>query len=88
MIKSFFFCFIGLMLAPPWSLIGVGAVLGLALLVVRWPTAQLALRGAGFLRVSVAWLRVYARGMAAGVLAYFASSSWDCRDAAASSRCL
>ena len=45
MIKSFFFCFIGLMLSPPWSLIGVGAALGLALLAVRWPTAQLALRG-------------------------------------------
>ena len=54
MIKSFFFCFIGLMLSPPWSLIGVGAALGLALLAVRWPTARLALRGAGFSKGSEA----------------------------------
>ena len=70
MIKSFFFCFIGLMLAPPWSLIGVGAVLGLALLLVRWPTAQLALRGAGFSKGERGLVAVcMPRGMAAGVLA-------------------
>ena len=70
MIKSFFFCFIGLMLSPPWSLIGVGAALGLALLAVRWPTAQLALRGAGFSKGERGLVAVcMPRGMAAGVLA-------------------
>jgi cell volume regulation protein A len=70
MIKSFFFCFIGLMLQPPWSLIAVGAVLGLVLLAVRWPAAQLALRGAGFSRSERSLVVVsMPRGMAAGVLA-------------------
>lgn len=70
MIKSFFFCFIGLMLNPPWSLIGVGAVLGLTLLAVRWPTAQLALKGAGFSAGERGLVAVcMPRGMAAGVLA-------------------
>ena len=61
---------IGLMLSPPWSLIGVGAVLGLVLLLVRWPTAQLALRGAGFTTGERGLVAVcMPRGMAAGVLA-------------------
>jgi hypothetical protein len=76
MVKSFFFTFIGLMLNPPWALLGVGAVLGLVLLAVRWPTAQLALRGAGFAKGErdLVWVCM-PRGMAAGVLAIMPSKA-------------
>lgn len=69
-VKSFFFTFIGAMLTPPWFLIGIGAALGVVLLVARYPGAWLATLGGGFTReqrkVVVAAMP---RGMAAGVLA-------------------
>lgn len=69
-IKSFFFTFIGAMLGPPWSLLGLGALLGVVLLAARLPVVRLVTLGGAFLPqerdlISVA----YPRGMAAGVLA-------------------
>lgn len=69
-IKSFFFTFIGAMMAPPWSLIAIGVLLGLLLLVARAPGSWLATLGSGLTREQK-WLTVVSmpRGMAAGVLA-------------------
>lgn len=69
-VKSFFFTFIGAMLAPPWSLIVIGWLLGGILLLARIPGAWLALLGSGLTRGQQRLVVVaMPRGMAAGVLA-------------------
>jgi cell volume regulation protein A len=70
MIKSFFFTFIGTMLGPPWPLMGLGALLGLALLLSRYPAVVTAMAGKSFSRAErgLIWVAL-PRGMAAGVLA-------------------
>ena len=74
-IKSFFFTFIGAMLAPPWSLIILGVLLGLVLLVARVPAvltlsavARIPPAERNLITVSMP------RGMAAGVLAMIPAS--------------
>ena len=69
-VKSFFFVFIGAMLGPPWSLIGLGVILGIVLLAVRAPAVMLSVLGAPF-NADEKKLATVAlpRGMAAGVLA-------------------
>ena len=69
-IKSFFFTFIGAMLAPPWSLIFLGVLLGLVLLLARVP-AVFALAAVTKIPPAQRNLIVVSmpRGMAAGVLA-------------------
>jgi NhaP-type Na+/H+ and K+/H+ antiporter len=69
-IKSFFFTFIGAMLGPPWTLVVLGAGLGLVLLLVRVPAVFLGTLGSG-LPPGGRGLVIVAlpRGMAAGVLA-------------------
>lgn len=69
-IKTFFFTFMGAMLAPPWSLIALGVVLGLVLLAVRAPAVWLATRAGGFTQAEGRLVTVcLPRGMAAGLLA-------------------
>ncbi|MEE9385652.1 MAG: cation:proton antiporter [Nannocystaceae bacterium] len=69
-IKSFFFTFIGLMLAPPWSLLFFGVVVGSVLLVARFPAVKLANLGAGFSPAQTKLVTIsLPRGLAAGVLA-------------------
>jgi potassium/hydrogen antiporter len=69
-IKSFFFTFIGAMMSPPWSLIAMGAFLGLVLLAARVPGAWLATLGSGLSPEQKKLVVVsMPRGMAAGVLA-------------------
>jgi cell volume regulation protein A len=69
-VKSFFFVFIGAMLAPPWSLIGLGAVLGVLLLLSRIPAVRLATLASDFSPAQKTMATVaLPRGMAAGVLA-------------------
>jgi cell volume regulation protein A len=70
MIKSFFFTFIGMMLGPPWTLMGLGAVLGVALLLSRYPAVRVAMSGKAFKSQErgLIWVAL-PRGMAAGVLA-------------------
>jgi cell volume regulation protein A len=71
-IKSFFFTFIGAMLAPPWLLLALGGGLGLLLLAGRIPAMALATLGGGFSRGAKGVVAVtLPRGMAAGVLAMF-----------------
>jgi len=69
-IKSFFFTYIGLMLAPPFSLLLLGVVVGLALFGTRIPAVMLVASKPEF---SVDERKLIAvslpRGMAAGVLA-------------------
>jgi cell volume regulation protein A len=69
-IKSFFFVFIGAMLGPPWTLIVFGMILGVILLVARWPSVRVALLASSLSpdEQRVVWLSM-PRGMAAGVLA-------------------
>jgi Na+:H+ antiporter len=70
MIKSFFFTFIGMMLGPPWPLMALGALLGIALLLSRYPAVSVAMAGKSFTRAErgLIWVAL-PRGMAAGVLA-------------------
>jgi cell volume regulation protein A len=69
-VKSFFFVFIGAMLAPPASLIFAGAFLGLLLLAARIPAVILATLGSDVSRPARGLMCVsLPRGMAAGVLA-------------------
>ncbi len=71
-IKSFFFTFIGAMLAPPWSLLALGGALGLLLLAARVPAMAAATLGGGFSSGAKGIITVtLPRGMAAGVLAMF-----------------
>ncbi|MGB1698754.1 MAG: cation:proton antiporter [Nannocystaceae bacterium] len=74
-IKSFFFTFIGAMLAPPWSLIVLGVILGLVLLAARVP-AVMALATAAKIPAAQRNLVIVSmpRGMAAGVLAMIPST--------------
>lgn len=69
-VKSFFFTFIGAMLGPPWALLGLGAALGVVLLLVRAPGLYAAVIGSSLTpqdkRLALVSLP---RGMAAGVLA-------------------
>ncbi len=69
-VKSLFFAFLGLMMSPPWSLLVMGAVLGVILLLARIPAVFVGLRGAalGPREVSLAYISM-PRGMAAGALA-------------------
>jgi cell volume regulation protein A len=69
-IKSFFFTFIGAMMAPPWSSIALGVLLGLVLLAVRVPGVWAATLGSGLTHPQRRMVVVsMPRGMAAGVLA-------------------
>jgi potassium/hydrogen antiporter len=70
MIKSFFFVFIGAMLAPPWGLLAMGLLLGIVLLGARIPVVGLATIKSGltFQEKQIAVVSL-PRGMAAGVLA-------------------
>lgn len=75
-IKSFFFTFMGAMLAPPWSLIVLGVVLGLVLLAVRVPAVWLATLAGAFSGTERRLVTVcLPRGMAAGVLATLPASA-------------
>jgi cell volume regulation protein A len=75
-IKSFFFTFMGAMLAPPWSLIALGVVLGVVLLAVRGPGVWLATLGGDFSPTERRLVTVcLPRGMAAGVLATLPASA-------------
>lgn len=68
-VKSFFFTFIGAMLGPPWSLIGLGVVLGLVLLLARLPGTYLSTIASGLDGPRKALVAIsLPRGMAAGVL--------------------
>lgn len=69
-VKSFFFVFIGAMLAPPWGLLALGALLAGALLIARLPVVRLATLGSDFTAGQRKMVGVcMPRGMAAGVLA-------------------
>ncbi len=69
-IKSFFFTYIGLMLAPPWSLLGLGSVVGLVLYAARIPAARVVARPPAFSSSERDLIAIaLPRGMAAGVLA-------------------
>lgn len=69
-VKSFFFVFIGAMLGPPWSLILLGVLIGVALLIVRAPAVTLSVLGSTFDADQKKLATVaLPRGMAAGVLA-------------------
>jgi NhaP-type Na+/H+ and K+/H+ antiporter len=69
-VKSFFFVFIGAMLTPPWSLIGVGVVFGLILLLSRAPAVMLSTWKSELTRPHKTLATIaLPRGMAAGVLA-------------------
>jgi cell volume regulation protein A len=68
-VKSFFFTLIGALIGPPWPLVGLGIVLGVALLVARWPAVRLTLLGSGRSPAErgLVWVSL-PQGMAAGVL--------------------
>ena len=69
-IKSFFFVFIGAMLSPPFSLLALGAFLGVLLLLARIPAVQVATLGSSHSKAAKGLITVsMPRGMAAGVLA-------------------
>lgn len=69
-IKSFFFTYIGLMLAPPWSLLLLGIIVGFTLFGSRIPSTMLVVRKPVFNRHERKLVTVaLPRGMAAGVLA-------------------
>lgn len=69
-IKSFFFTYIGLMLAPPWSLLILGMLCGVVLYVARIPAVALVARPPAFDRLERRMIQIsLPRGMAAGVLA-------------------
>ncbi|HLT37468.1 MAG TPA: cation:proton antiporter, partial [Enhygromyxa sp.] len=69
-IKSFFFTYIGLMLAPPWSLLLLGIVVGFTLFGSRIPATMLIARAPAFNHYERKLVTVaLPRGMAAGVLA-------------------
>jgi potassium/hydrogen antiporter len=69
-IKSFFFTYIGLMLAPPWSLLLLGIVVGFVLFGTRIPAVMLVAREPDFEPSERKMVAIsLPRGMAAGVLA-------------------
>jgi NhaP-type Na+/H+ and K+/H+ antiporter len=69
MVKSFFFTLIGALLGAPAPLMVLGAVIAIALLIVRWPAVRLSLLRSGQPPhvVGLIWVCL-PRGMAAGVL--------------------
>lgn len=69
-VKSLFFTFIGASLPSAPAPLAVGGLLGVVLLVVRWPAMQLALRDSQMTgaQKNVAWVAL-PRGLAAGVMA-------------------
>lgn len=69
-VKALFFTFIGASLPAAFEPLAVGALLGLVLLVVRWPASRLALVDAPLstAQKNVAWVSL-PRGLAAGVMA-------------------
>jgi len=70
LIKSLFFAFVGLLLAPPWSLLVMGALMGLVLFFARLPGVYFTLRGAGLEERELVTAYVcLPRGLAAGALA-------------------
>lgn len=74
-IKSFFFTYIGLMLAPPWSLLFLGVIVGVALLATRIPIVMLLARKPEFDEGERKMISIsLPRGMAAGVLATMPAS--------------
>ncbi len=69
-VKTLFFTYMGLMLTPPWSLLIMGVVLGVLLLVTRWPAVGFGLRGVNFHDDDRRTAMICCpRGMAAGALA-------------------
>ena len=69
-IKSCFFTYIGLMLAPPWSLLLLGVIVGFTLFGSRIPATLLVVREPAYNRQERKLVAVaLPRGMAAGVLA-------------------
>lgn len=75
-IKSFFFTFIGAMLAPPWHMLCLGLAFGVLLLLARVPAVHLGTVGCGFTKSARGMVTVsMPRGMAAGVLAMFPASA-------------
>ena len=69
-IKSLFFTFMGLMLGPPWGLIGLGALLAVFIALARVPAGVIALLGSKLDDASRKMVLLsMPRGMAAGVLA-------------------
>jgi cell volume regulation protein A len=68
-VKSFFFTLIGALIGPPWPLVSLGVVLGVALLVARWPAVRLTFLGSGRSPAvrGLVWVSL-PQGMAAGVL--------------------
>jgi cell volume regulation protein A len=69
-VKSFFFTFIGAMIAPPWTLVAIGAGFGVLLLVARVPAVRLALMGGAYDAPAISLVQIaMPRGLAAGVLA-------------------
>lgn len=69
-VKSFFFVFIGAMLALDWLLIILGVLLGAALFAARTPAVYVSLLGGGFQPAEKKLVGVaMPRGLAAGVLA-------------------
>jgi NhaP-type Na+/H+ or K+/H+ antiporter len=75
-IKSFFFTLIGAMLGPPWTLVGLGVLLGLTLAAVRYPVIWLVSVKSGWTQATRGLLTVsLPRGMAAGVLAMLPAQS-------------
>jgi len=69
-IKSFFFCFIGAMLGPPWGMLAFGVFIGLVLFAARLPNVVVVTMKSGLSKPARALVSVlFPRGMAAGVLA-------------------
>ena len=69
-IKTFFFVFLGAMLGPPWSLVGLGAGLAVLLLATRLPAVWVGTMGGKLTRGERQIAAVaLPRGLAAGVLA-------------------
>ncbi|MEM9192661.1 MAG: cation:proton antiporter [Myxococcota bacterium] len=69
-IKSFFFCFIGEMLGPPWVMLFFGVLLGVLLLFARLPAVAIGTFRSGLSNPAKGLVAVsMPRGMAAGVLA-------------------
>lgn len=68
-VKSFFFTLIGALIGPPWPLVGLGAALGVVLLLARWPAVRLTFLGSRHTPAvrRLVWVAL-PQGMAAGVL--------------------
>jgi len=70
LIKTFFFVFLGAMLGPPWVWAGIGAAIGVLLVIARAPAVLLGLLGSELDRDErTLAIAAVPRGLAAGVLA-------------------